>query len=148
MKFMIIRKADAETEAGVLPSRELIEAMLAYNQEMVDAGVMVMGEGLAPSREGARVKFQGGRPVVIDGPFAEARELVGGFSIIDVPSLEDAIAWVRKWPPLDGHGEAEIEIRRVLSAEDFGEAFTPDLQAKEESMRRQTAGRGSGEGSA
>lgn len=143
MKFMVVRKADEETEAGVLPSRELIDQMLAYNEEMVKAGVMLMGEGLAPSREGARVRFHGGKPAVVDGPFAEARELVGGFSIIEVPSLADAIAWVRKWPQIDGHGEVEIEIYRVLSAEDFGEAFTPDLQDKEEAMRREIERRGS-----
>jgi hypothetical protein len=139
VKFMIIRKADAETEAGVLPSTELIEAMTAYNEEMVKAGVMLMGEGLAPSREAVRVKFHGGKPNVIDGPFAEARELVGGFSIIEVPSLAEAIAWVRKWPQIDGHGEVEIEIFRVLTAEDFGEAFTPELQQKEEMLRQQAA---------
>ena len=135
MKFMIIRKADAETEANVLPTQELIDAMLAYNQEMVDSGVMLMGEGLGPSSQGARVKFHGGKPTVIDGPFAEARELIGGFSIIEVPSLADAVAWVCKWPQIDGHGEVEIEIMRVLTADDFGDAFTPELREKEDRMR-------------
>jgi hypothetical protein len=137
MKFMIIRKADAETEANVLPTLDLIDAMLAYNQEMLEAGIMVMGEGLAPSSQGARVTFHGGKPTVVDGPFAEARELVGGFSIIEVPSLAEAIAWVRKWPQIDGHGEVEIEIMRILSAEDFGEAFTPELREREDRMRQQ-----------
>jgi hypothetical protein len=132
---MIIRKADAETEAGVLPSTELIEAMTAYNEEMVKAGVMLMGEGLAPSREAVRVKFHGGKPNVVDGPFAETKELVAGFSIIQCASKEEAIAWVKQWPQLDGHGEVEIEIRQIYEAEDFGAAFTPEQREKEEQLR-------------
>jgi hypothetical protein len=141
MKFMVIRKADAETEAGVLPTTELIQAMTDYNAELIKVGAMLSGEGLAPSREGARVKFQDGKPRVIDGPFAEAKELVAGYSIIEAPSLAAVIELVRKWPPLDGHGNAEIEIRRVLVAEDFGPAFTEALQEQEASLRQQAAAR-------
>ena len=135
MRFMIIRKADAETEAGVLPTTQLIADMTAYNEEMVKAGIMQAGEGLAPSSKGARVKFQRGKPTIVDGPFAEAKELIAGFSIIEVASLDEAIAWVKRWPQSDGHGGAEIEIRRILAAEDFGEAFTPELQAKDAALR-------------
>ena len=122
MRFMIIRKADAETEAGMMPSEALIAAMGAYNQEMVDAGIMQAGEGLQPSARGARVKFSGGKPTVMDGPFAEAKELIAGFSVIDVPSREDAIAWVKRWPQLDGGGEVEIEIRPLYELSDFGDS--------------------------
>jgi len=121
MKFMIIRKADEETEAGVLPSEELIAAMARYIEEMVKAGVMVMGEGLKPSSRGARVSFRGGRPTVTDGPFTETKELVAGVSIIDVASREEAIEWVRRWPAEDGHGNAVIEIRPLYQMEELGE---------------------------
>ena len=121
MRFMVIRKADEETEAGVLPSRELLEAMGRYNEELVKAGVMLTGEGLMASDKGALVNFSGGRTTVIDGPFAEAKELVAGFSLIEVASLEEAVEWVKKWPVEDGHGNAEIEIRQIHEPEDFGE---------------------------
>ena len=137
MRFMIIRKADAETEAGVMPTQALISDMMAYNEEMVKAGVMLAGEGLHASSKGARVKFSGGKPQVIDGPFSETKELVAGYSIIDVASREEAIAWVKRWPPLDGHGEVEIEIRQIIAAEDFGEAFTADMQRHEEMLRQE-----------
>ena len=104
MRFLIIRKADAETEAEKMPSEELIRQMTEYNEAMAKAGVLVTGEGLRASRQGARVKFRGGKPNVIDGPFAESKELIAGFSIIEVPSRDEAIAWVKKWPQLDGHG--------------------------------------------
>lgn len=139
MRFMIIRRADAETEAGAMPSEELLSAMVAYNQEMVDAGIMRAGEGLHPSSKGALVKFQRGKPRVIDGPFAEAKELIAGFSIIDVPSLDDAIAWVKKWPSLDAGGNVQLEIRRIFEAEDFGAEFTPELRAREEEQRGRMA---------
>ncbi len=139
MRFMIIRKADKETEAGVMPTRELIDAMMKYNEEMVQAGVMLQGEGLRQSSMGARVKFRKGKPDVTDGPFAETRELVAGYSIIRANSLQDAIEWVKKWPPIDGHGEVELEIRQVLEAEDFGAEFTPDLQRHEEMLRETAA---------
>ena len=133
MRFMIIRRADAETEAGVEPTQELITAMLAYNQEMIDAGVMIDGAGLTQSARGARVSFSNGKPTVTDGPFAEAKELIAGYSIIEVKSKEEAIEWVRRWPPLDGHGHAQIEIRELFSASDFGaeaEAQFRDLATK------------------
>jgi hypothetical protein len=127
MRFMVIRKADEETEAGVLPTTELFEAMTRYNEELVKAGVMVSGEGLMASDRGALVKFhRTGGKTVIDGPFTEAKELVAGFSILEVDSLEEALEWVKKWPVEDGHGNAEIEIRQVHSAEDFGDALTEE----------------------
>ncbi len=137
MRFMIIRKADKETEAGALPSKELIDAMMKYNEEMVKAGVMLQGDGLRASSKGARVKFKGGKPTVIDGPFAEAKELIAGFSMIQVKSKEEAIEWVKRWPAIDGHGEVEIEIRQVFEAEDFGPEFTPELRETEERLRAQ-----------
>ena len=139
MRFMIIRKADAETEASVLPSRELMDAMMAYNQKMVDAGVMLAGEGLKPSKDGFRVKFSGGRPSVIDGPFAETKELVAGYTIIKVKTREEALEWVKRWPAEDAHGRVELEVRQLYEAEDFGEEFTPDMQRHEELMREQAA---------
>lgn len=121
MRFMIIRKADTETEAGLMPpSEELIVAMGKYNEEMVRAGVMLDGAGLQPTAKGARVKFRGGKPTVMDGPFAEAKELVAGFSIIQVRSKEEAVEWVKRWPTIDGHGEVEIEIRQLYELDDFG----------------------------
>jgi hypothetical protein len=120
MRFMIIRKADQKTEAGVMPSEELLAAMGKYNEEMVKAGVLVGASGLQGSSKGARVKFSRGKPTVIDGPFAEAKELIAGYSIIQVKSRQDAIDWVKRWPPLDGDGNVEIEIRQVFELEDFG----------------------------
>ena len=137
MRFMVIRKADAATEAGALPSRELIDAMMKYNQEMVDAGVMLAGDGLRPSSDGAKVKFSRGKPRVIDGPFTEAKELVAGYSIIQVQSREEAIEWLKRWPAEDANGEVELELRQLYEAEDFGEEFTPDMRKHEELMREQ-----------
>jgi hypothetical protein len=138
MRFMIIRKADKETEAGVLPTEELVSAMISYNEEMVKAGVMLSGDGLQPTSKGAKVKFSRGKPTVIDGPFAEAKELIAGFSIIQVKSREEALAWVRRWPQIDGHGEVELEVRQLYEAEDFGEEFTPQMRKHEEMMREQS----------
>jgi hypothetical protein len=135
---MIIRKADKETEAGVMPSEQLIAAMMKCNEELVKAGVMLAGEGLQASSKGARVKFSGGKPVVIDGPFAETKELIAGFSMFQVKSKEEAIEWVKRWPSIDGHGEVEIEIRQVFEAEDFGDEFTPELREQEERLRAQS----------
>jgi len=137
MRFLIIRKADAFTEGDDTPTEELFAAMGNYMEEMTKAGVMLSGDGLKPSREGARVKFHGGKPNVIDGPFAETKELVAGFSIIQCASKAEAIEWVKKWPQLDGAGEVEIEIRPIYEAEDFGEAFTAEQRAKEDAMREQ-----------
>jgi hypothetical protein len=140
MRFLIIRKADAETEAGVMPTTELLAAMIAYNEELVAAGVMKAGEGLRSSDKGARVRFTGGKPLVIDGPFAETKELIAGYSIFECASLQEAIGWIEKWPKLDGHGNVEIEIRQIFEAADFGEAFTPELQAQEERLREKSEG--------
>jgi hypothetical protein len=127
MRFMVIRKADEETEAGALPSTELLAAMTRYNEQLVEAGVMLAGEGLLPSSQGALVKFDGtGRTTVIDGPFAESKELVAGFSLLKADSLEEVLEWVKKWPVEDGHGNAQIEIRQVHEAEDFGDALTDE----------------------
>jgi hypothetical protein len=135
MRFMIIRKADAETEAEAMPSTELIEQMTSYNEKLVAAGVMVGGDGLASSRHGARISFSRGKPTIIDGPFAEAKELIAGYTVIEVGSYEEALEWVKQWPPLDGNGNVQLELRRFISAEDFGEAFTPELQAREQALR-------------
>jgi len=142
MRFMIIRKADPQTEAGVMPSAELIDAMQSYNEEMVLAGVMLGGDGLRPSRDGAKVKFRRGKPTIVDGPFAEAKELVAGYSIIQVSSREEALAWLRKWPVLDGDGEVELELRQLYEAEDFGagEAW------RHEELLREVRGRRGGPG--
>lgn len=127
---MVIRKADEETEAGVLPSAELLAAMGRYNEELVKAGVMVAGEGLMSSAHGAILAFDGtGKTTVIDGPFAEAKELVAGFSMLRADSLEEVIEWVKKWPVEDGHGNAEIEIRQVVDEEDFGDRITDENRA-------------------
>ncbi len=120
MRFMIIRRADNETEAGVMPGEELLAAMADYNEQLVKAGVMLQGEGLHPSSKGAKVAFSKGKPHVIDGPFSEAKELIAGFTMIDVRSKEEAIEWVKRWPALDGGGEVEIEIRQVFELSDFG----------------------------
>ena len=119
MRFMLIRRADKETEAGVPPSKELFAAMMKYNEEMVKAGVMLQGEGLQPSSKGARVKFSGGKPTVIDGPFTETKELIAGFTMIQVKSKEEAIEWVKRWPCRDAEGNVEVEIRQVFEAEDI-----------------------------
>jgi len=140
MRFMIMVKADKNTEAGVLPSEELLTEMGRYNEELVKAGVLLAGEGLHPSSKGARVRFSGGKRTVIDGPFTEAKELIAGFWLIQVKSKEEAIEWVMRCPnPLDG--ESEIEIRQVFEAEDFGPEFTPELREQEERLRAQVADR-------
>jgi hypothetical protein len=136
MRFMVMIRADKNTEAGVMPSEQLLAEMGKYNEELVKAGVMLAGEGLHPSSKGARVKFSGKNRTVIDGPFAETKELIAGFWIIQVKSKEEAIEWVKRCPnPLEG--EAEIEIRQVFEAEDFGAEFTPELRAQEERLRAQ-----------
>ena len=139
MRFMILRKADQNTEAGALPSEKLLAAMGQYMEEMVKAGILLAGEGLRPTSDGVRVKFSRGKPSVTDGPFAEAKELVAGWSLIQVDSLEEAIKWVKRWPAEDGDGEVEIEIRRLYEAEDFGPEFTPALREQEERLRAQVS---------
>ena len=118
MRFMIIRKADRSTEAGDMPSEEILAAMGKYNEELVKAGALLDAAGLRPSSKGARVRFAGGKPTVIDGPFAETKELIAGYSILEVRSKEEAIEWVKRWPPEDG--DVEIEIRQMFELEDFG----------------------------
>jgi len=139
MRFMIIRKADAQTEAGVMPSEALLAAMGEYMGEMMKAGILLGGEGLHPTSKGARIKFSGGKPTVIDGPFPEAKELIAGYSMIQVGSREEALEWVKRWPSLDADGEAELELRQVFEAEDFGEEFTPELREAEDRMRAELA---------
>ena len=136
MRFIVIVKADKNTEAGVMPSQELLAAMGKYNEELVNAGVLLAGEGLHPSSKGARVRFSGSNRTVVDGPFAESKELVAGFWIFQVKSLEEAIEWVKRSPnPLEG--ESEIEIRQIFEAEDFGAEFTPQLREQEGRIRAQ-----------
>ncbi len=141
MRFMIQVRADKNTEAGVLPTTELLTAMGKYNEELVKAGVLLAGEGLHPSSRGARVKFTGGKRTVTDGPFAEAKELIAGFWLIQVKSKEEAIEWVKRVPFHDGE---EVEIRQVFDPADFGPAATPELRAAEERLRAEVAARGSG----
>ncbi|GHD00487.1 hypothetical protein GCM10007320_57960 [Pseudorhodoferax aquiterrae] len=138
MRFMVIVKATADCEAGVMPSTELLAAMGRYNEELVQAGVMQAGEGLHPSARGARVRFSGPARTVVDGPFAETKELIAGFWLWQCASLQEAIDWAKRCPnPMPG--ESELEIRQVFDAEDFGEAFTPELRAQEERLREQVA---------
>jgi len=135
MRFMILVKATKNSEAGVLPSQELLTAMMKYNEELTNAGIMLAGEGLQPSSKGARVKFSGDKRIVIDGPFAETKELIAGFWLWQCKSREDAIEWVKRCPnPMPGE-VSEIEIRQMFEAEDFGEEFTPELRKQEERLR-------------
>ena len=136
MRFMVMVKADKNTEAGALPDEKLLTAMGKYNEELVKAGVMRAGEGLQPSSKGARVKFDGDKRTVIDGPFTEAKELIAGFWLIQVKSKEEAIEGVKRVPNPTGD-EGEIEIRQVFEAEDFGDEFTPELREQEERLRAQ-----------
>ncbi|HEY3571797.1 MAG TPA: YciI family protein [Thermoanaerobaculia bacterium] len=140
MRFMIIRKADKDTEAYVMPTERLLAEMGKYMEEMANAGVLLAGEGLHPSSKGTRVKLSGGKPSVIDGPFAETKELIAGYSMIQVNSKEEAVEWAKRWPALDGDGDVELEIRQVFEAEDFGEEFTPELREQEERLRERVAG--------
>ena len=144
MKFMIIRKADKDTEAGMMPTEQLVTDMLKYNEEMIRAGVMFDGMGLQPSVKGARIKFRDGKPTVIDGPFAEAKELIAGFTLIQVKSREEALEWVKRWPPIDGNGNVELELRQVYEAEDFGAEFTPEIRKQEELLRDSATARDAG----
>jgi hypothetical protein len=140
MRFMVLVKATRDSEAGVLPSQQLLAEMGRFNEELAKAGVMQAGEGLQPSSKGARVRFSGKDRKVIDGPFAETKELVAGFWIWKCASLQEAIDWLKRCPnPMPG--ESEIEIRQIFEAEDFGEALTPELREQEERIRAQMAGR-------
>ncbi|MDM0105955.1 YciI family protein [Variovorax sp. J22R24] len=135
MRFMIIRKADKDTEAGMMPTEQLVTDMLKYNEEMIKAGVMFDGMGLQPSAKGARIRFRDGKPSVIDGPFAEAKELIAGITLIQVKSREEALEWVKRWPAIDGDGNVELELRQIYEAEDFGAEFTPEIRKQEELLR-------------
>ncbi|SDI33050.1 Uncharacterized conserved protein [Actinokineospora alba] len=133
MRFMVLVKATAESEAGVQPSDEMLREMMAFNEELVKAGVLLAGEGLHPSAKGARVQFSGDKRTVVDGPFAETKELIGGFWLLEVKSLEEAVEWVKRVPNTDG-GESEIEIRQVFTVEDFENA-SPEVKAHEQELR-------------
>ena len=139
MRFMVIVKADKNSEAGVLPDEKLLAEMGKYNEELAQAGVMLAGEGLQASSKGARVRFSGDKRIVTDGPFSETKELIAGFWMFQVNSLDEAIEWVKRAPnPFPGT-ESEIEIRQVFEAEDFGPEFTPELREQEERVRAQVA---------
>jgi hypothetical protein len=138
MRFMVIVKANKDSEAGVLPKQKLLTEMGKFNEELVKAGVLLAAEGLHASAKGKRVRFSGAKRTVIDGPFTEAKELIAGFWLWQVRSMEEAIEWVKRCPnPFDG--ESEIEIRQVFEAEDFGPEFTPELRQQEERLRAQAA---------
>lgn len=138
MRFMIIVKATQDSEAGIMPSEEMLTAMGAYNEQLVKAGIMLAGDGLHPSSKGARIRFSGAKRAVVDGPFAETKELIAGFWIWQCKSMEEAVEWVKRCPnPM--LGDSEIEIRRIFEAEDFGEAFTPELREQEERIRAEAA---------
>jgi hypothetical protein len=140
MRVMVIVKATKDSEAGMMPSTELLEAMGKYNEELVNAGIMLSGEGLHPSSKGARIAFDGPNRTVIDGPFAETKELVAGFWIWQVKDMAEAIAWAKRCPnPMPG--PSELEIRQIFSADDFGEAMTPELHEQEDRMREKLANR-------
>lgn len=139
MRFMVLIKANADSEAGAMPDEALLTAMGKFNEELVNAGVMLAGEGLHPSSKGVRIRFSNKEATVIDGPFAETKELIAGFWIWRTNSLEEAIEWVKKCPcPMEG-GEAEIEIRQIFELEDFGDAATPELIAQERRLRERSA---------
>jgi hypothetical protein len=139
MRFMVLIKADRHSEAGEMPTEQLLADMGRYNEELVKAGVMQAGEGLQPSSKGARVRFSGSQRQVIDGPFGDTKELIAGFWIWQCASLQEAIDWVKRCPnPM--RGDSEIEIRQIFEAEDFGEAFTPELREQEDRLRAKLAG--------
>src|SRR4051812_26949510 len=140
MRFMIIVKATKDSEAGIMPSQQLLTEMGKFNEELVNAGVMLAGEGLQASSKGARVRFSGDKRTVIDGPFAETKELIAGYWIWKVNSLAEAVEWVKRCPhPSPADGDTEIEIRQIFEAEDFGAEFTPELRAQEERQRADMA---------
>jgi hypothetical protein len=139
MRFMILVKATADSEAGEMPSEQMMSEMMAYNEELVNAGIMLAGDGLHPTSKGARVKFSGSDRMVTDGPFPETKELLAGYWIWQLDSMDEAIEWVKRCPnPMPG--ESEIEIRRLFDMEDFGDAATPELIAKEQELRERSAG--------
>jgi hypothetical protein len=144
MKVMVIIKANQESEAGVMPSERLLTEMGNYNEELVKAGVMLAGEGLHPSSKGKRVRFERGKTSVIDGPFAESKELIAGFWLWQVRSMDEAVEWVKRLPKSDFDEGNEVEIRPVFEMDDFGEEFTPEARAQEERLREQLSDGSSG----
>jgi hypothetical protein len=140
MRCMVIVKANKDSEAGVMPKQKLLEEMGKFNEELVKAGVMLAGDGLQPSSKGKRVRFSGQKRTVIDGPFTEAKELIAGYWLWQVRSMEEAVEWVKRCPN-PHEGESEIEIRQVFEMEDFGAELTPDLKKREQSMREKIAGK-------
>jgi len=136
MRFMVIIKANEKSEAGVMPSEQLLREMGKYNEELVKAGVLLAGEGLHPSSKGIRVRFSGSKRSVVEGPFAETTELIAGFWLIETKSKEEAIEWVKRIPNPDNE-ESEVEVRQVFEADDFGAEFTPELREQEERLRAQ-----------
>jgi hypothetical protein len=138
MRFLILIKANEESEAGVMPSEELLTEMGKFNEELVNAGIMLAGEGLHPSSKGARVRFSGGKTTVVDGPFAEVKELIAGYWLWQVRSKEEAIEWVKRIPNPEGR-DGEVEIRQVFEESDFGPEFTPELREQEERLRAKVA---------
>jgi len=140
MRVMVMVRANADTEAGVMPTTQELEAMGKFNEELVNAGIMLAGEGLHPSSRGARIRFDGNERSVVDGPFSESKELVAGFWLWQVRSLDEAIEWAKRCPNPTG-AQSELEIRQVFDAEDFGEVMTPELREQEERLRAQSAAR-------
>ena len=138
MRVMVFIKANKDSEAGKMPSEALLTSMMKFNEELVKSGIMLAGEGLHPSVRAKRVRFAGGKKTVVDGPFAETKELVAGFWIWQVKSIEEAVEWVKRMPNPDGE-DGDVEIRPIFEAEDFGKEFTPELRAQEERLRAQTA---------
>ena len=136
MRVMVLLKANKDSEAGIMPSQKLLEDMGKYNEELVKAGIMLAGEGLHPSSKGKRVRFSGAKRSIIDGPFAETKELIAGFWLWKVKSMDEAVEWIKRCPNPTGE-EAEVEIRQVFEAEDFGAEFTPELREQEERLRRE-----------
>lgn len=136
MRVMVMVKANADSEAGVLPTEKLLSEMMEFNEQLVKAGIMLAGDGLRPSSTGKRIRFNGAKRSVIDGPFAETKELIAGYWVWQVKSMEEAVEWAKRCPnPMEG--ESELEIRPFFEAEDFGAEFTPELRAKEERLRRE-----------
>ena len=139
MRFCVMVRATKDSESGAMPSEKMLAEMGRYNEELVKAGVMLAGEGLHPSSKGARIRFSGDKRTVIDGPFAETKELIAGFWLWQCGSMEEALEWARRCPRPFEHGDCEIEIRRVFEAEDFGAALTPELRERERRLRARTA---------
>jgi hypothetical protein len=130
MRFMIIRKADADTEAGVLPTTELVAAMMDYHEEMGRHLKILAGNGLHPTSKAARVKFTNGKPLITDGPFTETKEIIAGFTMVEADSLDQVLEWAQRWPAICGEANVELEVRQVYDGEELGEAFTPEVQAQ------------------